>query len=257
VDVRPFAARSDPLTSGGVIREQYGMTGQPKQQFTADQILEAGRRAEAQGQSEYAVQFYRHLTDHHPASPEASVAREALSRLAPTPRQVPEKMNGSRSTLPPWPAGEPLPPREAAPRPVLAEPPRHGPPASPPPAQPAPAPSAAQRQRYDYVREPMELPRPVRGYLAGRIVAWFVVLCGTAAFFAGAAIIGFAVATGTVPVLPPVGPPGAIGAALLVTGFVLVFAGQVALASFATANATRETAALMRAIAEDIARRRW
>jgi hypothetical protein len=42
-----------------------------------------------------------------------------------------------------------------------------------------------------------------------------------------------------------------------VAGFVLVFAGQVALASFATANATRETAAIMRAIAEDIARRRW
>jgi hypothetical protein len=236
------------------------MTGQPKQQFTADQILEAGRRAEAEGQSEYAVQFYRHLTDHHPSSAEASAAREALARLAPTPRQAPEKVNGSRNTLPPWPAAEPpLAPREAAPRPVLAEPPRHAPLASPPPppTQPAPAASVAQRQRYDYVREPLELPRPVRGYLAGRIVAWFVVLCGTAAFFAGAAIIGFAIATGTVPVLPPVGPPGAIGAALLVAGFVLVFAGQVALASFATANATRETAALMRAIAEDIARRRW
>jgi hypothetical protein len=233
------------------------MTGQAKQQFTADQILEAGRRAEAQGQSEYAVQFYRHLTDHHPSSAEASVAREALSRLAPTPRHAPDKVNGTRSTLPPWPAGEPL-PREAVPRPVMAEPPRPTPPANPPPpAPPSPAPSAAQRQRYEYVREPIELPRPVRGYLAGRIVAWFVVLCGTAAFFAGAAIIGFAVATGTVPVIPPVGPPGAIGAALLVVGFVLVFAGQVALASFATANATRETAALMRAIAEDIARRRW
>lgn len=56
---------------------------QAKPQFTAEQILEAGRRAEAQGQLDYAIQFYRHLTDHHPNAPEAQIAREALSNLAP------------------------------------------------------------------------------------------------------------------------------------------------------------------------------
>lgn len=56
---------------------------QAKPQFTAEQILEAGRRAEAQGQLDYAIQFYRHLTDHHPNAPEAQAAREALARLGP------------------------------------------------------------------------------------------------------------------------------------------------------------------------------
>lgn len=56
---------------------------QAKPQFTADQILEAGRRAEAQGQLDYAIQFYRHLTDHHASAPEAQSAREALARLGP------------------------------------------------------------------------------------------------------------------------------------------------------------------------------
>lgn len=56
---------------------------QAKPQFSAEQILEAGRRAEAQGQIDYAIQFYRHLTDHHATAPEAQIAREALARLGP------------------------------------------------------------------------------------------------------------------------------------------------------------------------------
>jgi hypothetical protein len=51
-------------------------------QFSPGQILEAGRRAENDGRVGYAIQFYRHLTDHHGWSPEAAIAKEALARLA-------------------------------------------------------------------------------------------------------------------------------------------------------------------------------
>ncbi len=51
-------------------------------QYSAAQILEAGRRAETEGRFEYAVQFYRHLTDFHAAAPEAATAREALARIS-------------------------------------------------------------------------------------------------------------------------------------------------------------------------------
>ena len=52
---------------------------QNSQQFTSTQILEAGQRAEVEGRLEYAIQFYRHLTDHLPRSADAMIAREALS----------------------------------------------------------------------------------------------------------------------------------------------------------------------------------
>ena len=54
---------------------------QGSQNFTPAQILEAGRRAEAEGRVEYAIQFYRHLTDHLARTAEATTAREALHRL--------------------------------------------------------------------------------------------------------------------------------------------------------------------------------
>ena len=60
-------------------------------QFTAEQILEAGRRAEADGRIDYAIQFYRHLTDHLPRAAETAAAREALARIA---QRRAETMNG-------------------------------------------------------------------------------------------------------------------------------------------------------------------
>jgi hypothetical protein len=54
---------------------------QGTQQFTPAQILEAGKRAEIEGRVEYAIQFYRHLTDHLPRSPEAMLARDALAKI--------------------------------------------------------------------------------------------------------------------------------------------------------------------------------
>ncbi len=49
-------------------------------QFTPVQILEAGQRAFAEGRTEYATQFFKHLIDHYSDTPEAAVAREALAQ---------------------------------------------------------------------------------------------------------------------------------------------------------------------------------
>ena len=50
-------------------------------QFTPQQVLEAGRRAEADGKRDYAVQFYQHVMVHHRSSAEAPEADAALRRL--------------------------------------------------------------------------------------------------------------------------------------------------------------------------------
>src|SRR5262245_1448696 len=50
-------------------------------QFTPFQLLDAGRRAEADGHIEAAVQFYRQTVDQFAYGPEAAQAREGLARL--------------------------------------------------------------------------------------------------------------------------------------------------------------------------------
>jgi len=51
-------------------------------QVTAVQLLDAGRRAEADGHVEVAYQFYRQTADRYAHSAEAAAAREALARLS-------------------------------------------------------------------------------------------------------------------------------------------------------------------------------
>ncbi len=50
-------------------------------QFSAAKVLEAAQQAEVGGNRDYAVQFYRHITEHHPQSPEAVSAQDGLARL--------------------------------------------------------------------------------------------------------------------------------------------------------------------------------
>jgi hypothetical protein len=54
---------------------------QAQGQFTPEQLIVAGRRAEAQGQPAYALQFYRYIADHFASSTEAYEARDAIFRL--------------------------------------------------------------------------------------------------------------------------------------------------------------------------------
>ena len=55
---------------------------QAQAQFTPVQVLQAARRAEAEGKMDYALQFYRHLVEHHGTTIEAQEAREGLFRIA-------------------------------------------------------------------------------------------------------------------------------------------------------------------------------
>ena len=55
---------------------------QTSMQYTPVQVLQAARRAEAEGKMDYALQFYRHLVEQHGTTPEAQEAREGLFRIA-------------------------------------------------------------------------------------------------------------------------------------------------------------------------------
>src|SRR5262249_6411081 len=50
-------------------------------QLTPAQLIEAGRRAEAQGRPDLAVQFYRYLTEYFAEAVEAAEAHNALGRI--------------------------------------------------------------------------------------------------------------------------------------------------------------------------------
>ncbi len=54
----------------------------PTPQFTAVQIFQAAQRAEAEGRTDYALQFYRHIFEHYKAEPEAVEARNSFHRLS-------------------------------------------------------------------------------------------------------------------------------------------------------------------------------
>ena len=50
-------------------------------QFTPGQLIESGRRAEAEGRLDLAVQFYRHLIQHFAEAVETAEAHGALGRI--------------------------------------------------------------------------------------------------------------------------------------------------------------------------------
>jgi len=54
---------------------------QASPQFTPGQLIESGRRAEAEGRLDLAVQFYRHLTENFSEAVEAAEAYGALGRI--------------------------------------------------------------------------------------------------------------------------------------------------------------------------------
>lgn len=56
--------------------------GRAPLQYSPEQVLEAGRRAEVDGKIEYAIQFYRYVTDRYASSGEAQEAQLGLLRIA-------------------------------------------------------------------------------------------------------------------------------------------------------------------------------
>jgi hypothetical protein len=188
--------------------------------FTPQQVLDAGRRAEADGRREYAIQFYRHLTDYWGETAEAAAAREGLTRLgvAVAPAMAPPFI-----TVPPTPyANGALPPM-----------PTSGPGASV-------ASSAAQT----HAPAARRLPVPHRErYAAGRFVAGFIIGVGLLSMLAGIAFLAVAIAGlfGKPVPLPETFPKFDImaSAAMITGGLVTMFIGQLAQAVFDAANATR------------------
>jgi hypothetical protein len=78
-------------------------------QFTPRQLLDAGRRAEAEGKLDLAHQFYSHLSRHYGRTAEAAQGRQALARAG-IAEQYPHvwRMNGGMATDSGWlPAARP------------------------------------------------------------------------------------------------------------------------------------------------------
>ena len=195
--------------------------------FTPQQVLDAGRRAETDGRRDYAIQFYRHLTDHWSETAEAAAAREGLARLGirqagPAPAPTPPNgygVNGNGSA-----AGPAMP-------------------------YPAPTPNASALQREAAapsraVDQPHHARHPK--YRAGRFVAGFIIGIGLLTMLAGAGFIVAAAAAkfGTPMPLPPVIPAldPLMATALLGGGLFVMFCGQLAQAVFDGANAVRDLA---------------
>jgi hypothetical protein len=228
-------------------------------QFTAAQILEAGRRAEADGRIDYAIQFYRHLTDHLPRAPETAAAREALARIA--------QWRAGEAAGGPAPPGGSVNGHPAAGRQqhsALSAQQQPGTRPEPHPAAPAGqgrqgglsiAPAGARREGT------VELPRPRDRYRLGRSIARLTSAIGWISMALGIVALVLLVAGRTtglpraagIDIAGMVLASGGIGApVLLVSGLVLIFWGQLARAVFDNANATRELVAIERARAGEI-----
>jgi hypothetical protein len=215
-------------------------------QFTPEQLIVAGRRAEAQGQTAYALQFYRYLADHFGNTTEAFEARDALYRLTPVPVEQPTHVTGRAMAVAPQPiAAHPGDLRTAngADRSRSASQPRN---------------TAPKRQIRQDV-QPASHVVAERGYRIGRFVAMMLNVIGwlllLVSVMAGPAIYA-ALNVNTMPkgaremVIGYL--PFFIGGALstLMVGLFAVFAAQVARATFDNADMTRWMAQTMSAHAD-------
>lgn len=215
--------------------------------YTPHQIIEAGQRAEADGQIQYAVQFYRHILDNFAGSPESGFAYERLTFLETTAHAVPthEPMVASAH----WTQAQGTPTQGRDQRaahsetgaaldhqlsmPTIARP------------RTAPAQNGAIQPTSGARARPIVSTRD--GYRVGRLVAQIVTIAGWFAFvFGGVALV--IVQAGMLPTRLPgfiaiILPFSGIATA---AGFGMIFFGQFARASFDTANATRELVAIAR-----------
>lgn len=227
--------------------------------YTPHQIVEAGQRAEADGQLQYAVQFYRHLLDNFAGSPEAGFAYERLTLLesasqpAPAydPQVSPESWTPAQGEPSPAPRPEPRP----APRPAQGRGPRPARGDANVAVDTQISMPAIARQRGAVIQNNAgtgahAVANTRDGYRLGRLVAKLITLAGWLSFLCGGAAAAAAVVVqlgimpaGSFGVVAIVMPFGGTAAA---TGFAMIFFGQFARASFDTANATRELVAIAR-----------
>ncbi len=235
---------------------------QAANQFTPDQLIVAGRRAEAQGQPAYALQFYRYVADQFPASTEAYEARDALFRLTPqnelpvSQRQQPhggQTLGAATGYASPPHAqqGGQQGGQQGAPSPQQAS---FGElrPHNEPAAEPA---SRTRTERVKPRQRPAEpaahasaVLQPARGYRIGRIVAAMLNTIGWLCLLGAIVMLPLIITAVTVKAFPKALKDAIAGSlmafgggtlGLLLIGLFAIFAGQVARATFDTADATR------------------
>lgn len=225
---------------------------QPANQFTPDQLIVAGRRAEAQGQPAYAMQFYRYVAEHFPQSTEAYEARDAMFRLTPPSEQAARQP--ATATAYGAPTQQHAPVQHASLASLGEVRPHHE--AAIEPVQRARAEARAEgRTERAKVRAapPIETQaqpalRPARGYRIGRVVAAMLNTIGWLSLLGAIAVVPLMIAALTVTTFPKgiketiagnllTVSGGALG--LLLIGLFAIFAAQVARATFDTADATR------------------
>ena len=218
---------------------------QTSMQFTPVQVLQAARRAEAEGKMDYALQFYRHLVEQHGTTAEAQEAREGLFRIAEW-RWGEARVARSRES---GGAGQ----------------------AAQPSGQPPSPPSGGQRvynvgnqsaaSGYADPQQPVAMPRVARAqesdvpafqprFRLSKVVAHALSAVGWAMLLGGvfAAVAGGGGFVGELSAIAFFGLPLGVlaGAPALVLGLVFIVAGQIAAAVFESTNATLELVAIER-----------
>jgi hypothetical protein len=212
---------------------------QTAMQYTPVQVLQAARRAEAEGKMDYALQFYRHLVEQHGTTPEAQEAREGLFRIAEWrwgEARIARRQDGAAPPSAVAPASAASPPQP----PKVDEPAA----ASTFAGKNAQLPQVVSRGSEELL--PLFKPR----YRAAKIIAYGVSVLGVAAALTGTVAAVLAGAGGVEPV-SAIGSYGLpigllLGVPTALVGLVLLLVGQLAVAVFATANANLEMLAIER-----------
>ena len=230
-------------------------------QFTPVQVLQAARRAEAEGKMDYALQFYRHLVEQHGTTPEAQEAREGLFRIAEWRWGEARVARGREAGGAAAPAGQNAQTPPAAPGAAATgqrvynvanntPPPQPGYPADQQPAgtaNPTKLPQVLSREpgQGDEDLPPFRARFSVAKFCANALsgLGWVTLLAG-----AGAAVAGLGGFIGALSAIGPLGLPFGVmlGVPVAVIGLVLVVAGQLASAVFQSANAQLEMVAIER-----------
>lgn len=212
-------------------------------QYTPVQVLQAARRAEAEGKMDYALQFYRHIVEHHGSSEEATAAREGLFRIAEwrwgeariARRQEAAAARAGEQTPPPAPPSN---------RPHFS---LHGDTVEVPPlpADNSRLPQIITREAHNDDDEDLaghyRVPKILALMLSG--LGWAGVLVGVALAIVAAGNVVAEVSAAALMGLP-VGV--VVGLPAVMVGMVLVVAGHLAVAVFESCSASQELLALER-----------
>jgi hypothetical protein len=228
-------------------------------QFTPVQVLQAARRAEAEGKMDYALQFYRHLVEQHGTTPEAQEAREGLFRIAEW-RWGEARVARGREAGGAASAGQTTQTPPATPGTAAASQRVYNVSNTPPPqpgygsdqqpasaAAPTKLPQTISREQGqgDEDLPPFRASFSVAKFCANALsgIGWVTLLAG-----AGAVVAGFGGFIGALSAIGPLGLPFGVmlGVPLGIIGLVLVVAGQLACAVFQSANAQLELVAIER-----------